>query len=149
MGKEARTIMLTAGDMKLLEHANQYHIVHAPESASIADITQRSFWSFVATKLKPEDPVRVFAHDKTWMAECLVINSTDTEATVVILHKHDLKPKYLEDEAQNSEMYKVDFVKGPARWRIIRLADNTVIRSHFESEAAAKKELNDYVKMVA
>jgi hypothetical protein len=128
-----REVSLLPSRMKNAEFARNTWSVQLEQGYTLQDCCQPKFWAHVAISLKPLDRIDVFAEDRTFYAELLVLNSDRAWATVHVLSFHDLTKATTNLAKDVRGDYQVTF-KGPKGWCVIRSADNAMIQEKLHSE---------------
>lgn len=142
-------VYMTSGRMKLAEHARQAHVVTIPQGVSLETALEPAFWSHVAQQVRPRDRIELWAEDRAWFADAVVVSASRLAVTLMVLAKVslDAAPPALPASVANSNFH-IDYGGGVDLWRVIRNADSMVMASGM-SQAEAERWMADHVAAVA
>ena len=133
--------------MKEADFERQTYFAKAHENTRPEDLLSRSYWSHVATRLKPWDKVEVVADDGTWWAEFLVLEAGRTWAKVEMLrHKSLTSSDVSESQATAMLPYEVVHRGTDSKWSVIRKSDRAVMHEGEETQGGAIDWLNERLK---
>lgn len=119
-------------------HHLQAQFVALPEYGTAPeDVLVPSYWMHYARRLTPGAFIRVMPEGMTWIGDYVVIACDEYTATLKLVHMANLSDQAIKkDKAAD---FKIDRV---SRWvRVIRKADDKVVRGNFTSEQDAQKWL--------
>lgn len=117
---------MTSGRMKLAEHARNVHIVSVPAGVAFDEVSVPSYWAHVAHQIKPKDRLELWAEDRSWFADAIVVKASRLEV-------HIRKVAYLdmdaaaEPVAARKDGYHVDFGGPVDMYRVIRNGDARIM----------------------
>ena len=117
---------MTSGRMKLAEHARNVHIVSVPVGVTFDEVAVASYWAHVAHQIKPKDRLELWAEDRSWFADAIVVKASRLEV-------HIRKVAYLdmdaaaEPVAARKDGYHVDFGGPVDMYRVIRNGDARIM----------------------
>ncbi len=66
---------MSSGRMKLAEHARNVHVVSVPAGVTLEQAMVPAFWAHVAHMIKPKDRFELWAEDRSWFADVIVIKA--------------------------------------------------------------------------
>lgn len=130
------------------EFVRNQHIADAAPGTQPQDLEEPTFWAHVAVKLKARDRVEVWTDDNAWIAECVVLAASRTDAIVKVLGVWELNGHQVALDRKDTALkaYRVDFRGHFEKWGVIRKADNVVVHTQAATEGAAytwlKERLN-------
>ena len=108
-------------------------------------LSDASYWSHIADKLRPFDRIEVYAEDGAYWAELLVISAARLSAKVIELRKKDLDGVGMVSEPG----FEVQW-KGPHhKHAVVRMKDKTALQSGFASKEDAMAWLASNSKTLA
>lgn len=120
---------------QIAEHVRTHYAATIPAGVDVDDLLEKTFWSHLASKLRPWDRIEAIAEDGAFYAELLVLSATSADANVVLLNKLKL---------QTIAPGEVDLLRGfavshtPAtQWRVVRKSDNREVASGLKSRDEA------------
>mgnify|MGYP001164639257 CR=1 FL=1 len=120
----------------------------SPEAgATIDDVMRPEYTANVAGALKQWDVVEVRPDDETYYAELLVKTAERTGATFWLIHFVELAPKV--GAAQESDPFAVSWGGPHQKHRVVRKADNEVLKHGFSSAEDARLWAIEHAKTVA
>jgi hypothetical protein len=130
---EERAVQLKDPRMKQQEFSRVWWVITVEEGTTRKDIQKSEFWTQVAIKLKPYDRLEIRSDDGMFFAEYLVMTAGRTAATVKELSWIELSSK---STPVGSEYYEK--WRGPHHlWCVLRLSDNEVMATNYESKDLA------------
>lgn len=138
---------ITQGRIKLAEHARNVHVVTVPHGTKFDDCLDPVFWSHVAAGFRFRDRVEMWAEDKSWFAEAVVLDASRLDAKIVVLNKLELGAPVVAETLAikiSKSGYHADYGGGVDLWRVVRDADSRVMTSGL-SQAAAEQWIRDHV----
>jgi len=110
--------------MRLAEHVQVKWVAIANAGDTVEDVLHEEYFSHHAANFDVKQcpgRIDVFASDRSWMLELLILASGRNWAKVHLLHKHPLPASGLETE---TERYRTEHL-GYGRFRVIRISDST------------------------
>jgi hypothetical protein len=137
---------LSPSQIQLAEFATRHHVVTLPIGTPFEDVLQTIWWSNVTDRLRVCDKVDVFDAKGTFYAELLVravaqscpIHGSKGGVRVQIL-------RYIELDSPEKPIKPVEHsieFRGPAElWRVIRIRDGAVVRSHLDNREIAERHV--------
>lgn len=135
---------MTSGRMKLAEHARQTHLAVVPPDVTLDKALLPEFWTHVAHQVRPRDRIELWAEDRAWMADCVVVSSSRTGVVVKVLARLDLEAMPAVSDRVARSGYHVDYGGGVDLWRVIRDADSMVMVTGL-SQAEAQRWMDEHV----
>lgn len=124
---------LAPGSMALFEQVSLRHDALIPTGVKPEQMERPDFWAHHATKLQPLAEIRARAEDGTWIAYCVVLDTSRNWAKVKILEVHHLTTADVA-LSQASETEVRAFIdahrvvhRGPHKWSVVRIADKSVL----------------------
>jgi hypothetical protein len=142
-----RTITALGADRwQLLEHRNPGGWCCVPHGTTVEDLLAPAFWAHVARHLRPSTTLQVHWDDGTRFCELYVLAAGRNWASMSLLRDHELTKPHIPAKANS---YDVSF-NGPVdKFRVTRRPDNAVIQAGFDSELAARRWLEEYLRKLA
>lgn len=113
------------------------------------DFNDPVFLSHVARYLRPGDIIEVRAEDLTYFAELFVHDATNNSVRVEILREKTLKTAASLTGGAHMKGYRIAWGGLQEKFRVIRDADNRVIKGGFANEGEALMFLQSYQRSVA
>lgn len=140
-----RSPVLGPGRMKLAEYDRQEWIVDLEYGVTRQDVLRQDFWAHYAQMMKPYDHIECRSADDTWVSFLRVIAVERTSAKVFEMHFYSLEAPKL---APVDRLHEVQW-KGPThRHSVIRLADQTMVKSGFQSKEDAETWMAEHEKAI-
>jgi hypothetical protein len=142
-----KDFIIRHGDLKLFEFTNNLWRCVAPSGCTPQDLENPAIWSPVAKDLAPYDTIKVIAHDQTWYAELLVLDSLTTFARIKVLNVINLPPRLSDEEkaiplGYNIRRADVDDAQGG--WVVEREEDGHMLARGLPDYEAARRALVDH-----
>jgi len=136
------TVALLGKSLKESVHARQsFFITLRPEDGPEV-LLDPKFWVHVSKRLKPGDHIEVLAETMEWAADLIVREAGDFGAKVAFYHG---PVKLANDAAIDApEEFEVKWAGPSAKFRVIRKADNKVLREEFPSKEDAATWLKNH-----
>jgi len=119
-------------------------VADLPNSVTLEEAMEPSYWAHTAERMNPGDHIRVRAEDGSWIAYLIVVYCERTYARVVL----DRVVKLGTDTSIpiTSLKHRVEW-KGPLhKHSVIRLSDSEMIRDGFRTREEAAVWLSDHEK---
>lgn len=117
---------MTSGRMKLAEHARNVHIVSVPVGVTFDDVSVPSYWAHVAHQIKPKDRLELWAEDRSWFADAIVVKASRLEVHIRAVAYLDMDA-VAEPAAARKDGYHVDFGGPVDLYRVIRNGDARIM----------------------
>jgi hypothetical protein len=134
---------LTVDRFKEAEYTRRVWSMTPAENTEVDHLLKPEYWSLVAAKLNPTDRIEVVAEDNSWFADLLVISAGGNWAKVKLLRHVPLNDS--EDDANlGSSQFKVMYGGVKAKHKVVRNADNVVMKDGFPTKAEAIKWMQEY-----
>lgn len=124
------------------EYKQNVWVVNAPEEVKREDLTRPDFWSHIASQLRRNDEIKVFAEDGSYFAHILVMGADRTWANVRELAFHKLTREDITEAV--SDDYDVK-LRGPKRWSVIRKSDREVLQENMHTKDDAERWLSHHI----
>ena len=160
MDENIATPQLDPERFKLQEFESNDYVVTIESGITREQLLDPAFFAHVAAKLRPYNEIRVRCDDGTIYARLLILTCDRTWARCRVLEWHDLTSRDVAQtqatavespavaDADPANRFRIEN-KGPhVKWRIVRIADNAVVREKEETKAAAQAWLNDYLRVI-
>lgn len=130
------------------EYVRNTHVADAAPKTQPQDLENPTYWAHVATKLKARDRIEVWTDDNAWMAECVVLAASRTDAIVKVLGAWDLNGHQVATDRNDSELqaYRVEYRGHFEKWGVIRKVDNALVHSQEATEGGAYGWLKERLK---
>ncbi len=145
MTETSKVIPFRPGSCQLAEHKYRRHNVTVP--TAVANLENHELWTHVAVTLSPGDSVRVLAEDFSMVAELIVTFRQGTVAKLVQVWRKDLEA--VDQSADAVEGKFVVRLRGPKKWCIVNNETSEVVKELIPTQAAAFKELEEYLRALA
>ncbi|MGE0231430.1 MAG: hypothetical protein AB7O39_03165 [Flavobacteriaceae bacterium] len=132
---------------KLAEYVrNTWHVTPKPEDEP-KDLLDPKWWVHVSQNLKAGDRIEAFAETREWYAEGVVLDAGVWGAKIALT----LGPVKLANDAvvEAPEEYAVQWGGPSAKWRVVRVADKTVLRDQLGSKEEAASYIKSHRKAMA
>lgn len=117
---------MTSGRMKLAEHARNVHIVSVPAGVAFDEVAVPSYWAHVAHQIKPKDRLELWAEDRSWFADAIVVKASRLEVHIRKVAYLDMDAA-VETVAARKDGYHVDFGGPVDMYRVIRNGDARIM----------------------
>jgi hypothetical protein len=111
------------------------------------DLKDPNYWAHVALKLKVGDRIDACAETGEWYAQLVVRKCDRISAVVGFIHLVEFNEN-VEPMEEDSE-YEVMWAGQHHKWRIMRVADNEVVKHGFETREDARQGIREYLKALA
>lgn len=134
--------------MVLAENARRPWLVYAPADTEPDDLLSPAFWAHNAARFTRLDAIEVWAEDMSWYAELRVLDSGNNWAKVHRKELHQLQALVPEDSATLLAGHTVKWGGPFAQYRVIRDADQHVLKDKFAIKGDAYAWLANYGKTV-
>jgi hypothetical protein len=143
-----RAPIITQGRMKLAEYERNDWIANVEYGVTTNDIQDPSFWSLMASQLKPYDHIEARAEDGAWIAYLIVTGCDRTWARVAVDRIVQLTTS---DVALTQAVVKHEVLwKGPQlKYSVIRLSDSENIKSGFQTRPEANQWQSEHERTTA
>lgn len=112
-------------------------------------LIEPQYWAHVSAKMRPWDHIEVRSEDGSYFAELLVQDAGRLFAKVAVLRKHDLRAIDVGEADAVSTGHEIKHAGPYAKWRVIRLADKSMLKDKFETKGAAQSWLAEHLKGLA
>ncbi len=133
----------------LVEHKEQALHLQVDIGVDPEDMLPVAYWTHIAQQLLPFTHVHAYAEDGSWYAEFLVREVGQNWAKVALLRKVMLEKISPERRIVILPGHTVAWGGTFCKWRVIREADNSVLRDKFNTEGDAYSWLTEYAKSIA
>lgn len=139
---------LLRSKMMVASHARTVHVAYIEYGATKEKLLEPDFWKHVSTSLRIGDRIELYCEAGTFYGEAIVLNTGVSAALIKILNWHELTGYDDREPAQDPlrDQYIVKWGNPTTQWRIIRTADNEVVKEHLPTKEVAYRELDDYIK---
>lgn len=117
---------MTDGRVKLADHARNVHVVSVPVGVTINDLLVPSYWAHVARKIKPRDRLELWAEDRAWFADAIVVKASRLDVTIRVVSHLDLDAVPVHAPSRR-DGYHVDYGGSVDQYRVIRDGDSQVM----------------------
>lgn len=117
---------MSSGRMKLAEHARNVHVVSVPAGTSKDDVLVPSYWAHVAHQIKPKDRMELWAEDRSWFADAIVVKASRLEVHLRTVSYLDMDA-VAEPVAARKDGYHVDYGGPVDLYRVVRDGDAKVM----------------------
>lgn len=141
-----RRIRLNSQDMQLTEGQQSMYTATPPAGTTREDVLDPSFWTHVATRVRPMTEVTVIPKDGAWYGKYFVRYADRTSARVAELMYQKLEVVTAADI--DNDMFGVDFTTGQ-QFFVFRKADKTVLQESFQNKEDAVQWMHDHMKAMA
>jgi hypothetical protein len=144
---------ITTGRIKLAEFSRNVHVAVAPKGVALKDALDPVFWANVAQQFKPKDRIELWAEDRAWFADLIVVAASRLSVEARVLNKLILDAQSDKEAVATSTGYHVDWGGSVDLHRVIRDADGAVmtlglsrteadqwIKDHLAAQAGKKPE---------
>lgn len=135
--------------VSLVEHKEQALHIQVPYGIEPRDMLPVAYWTHIAQQLTPFTHIHAYAEDGAWYAEFMVRDNGVNWAKVALLREVRLEKINPERRIVILPGHTVGWAGTFSKWRVIRDADNQVLRSNFATEGEAYAWLSEYAKSVA
>lgn len=126
-----QNMKLLQGQLKQTEFVRTSYSAAPEVGTTQDDILAPEFWAHVAKQFKPGDRIEVKPEGADWLVELYVLKVDVHGLHSVVLNRYELTAVKVE---ANDDEYEVKF-GGADKWRVIRLADKTVMVKGLASRA--------------
>lgn len=136
---------VTQPRIKLAEFVRNVHVVTAPMGWTVDDALNPVNWAHVALQMKPRDRIELWAEDRAWFAELLVVKASRLDVHCAVLSRLDLGVKVRDEAVVSITGYHADYGGPVDMWRVIRDADGQAMTSGL-TEDEAEQWIKDHVE---
>lgn len=146
MTEKKRNVQIIPARLQLAEFQRQDWVANAEFGTTVNDIMEPSYWSHVASLMKPYDHIEVRAEDGTWIAYLVVMSCDRTWARVAL----DREMKLTTKDVSLSQAVKHEIAwKGPQhKHAVIRLSDSQMIKAGFDNKEEARTWMVEHERTV-
>lgn len=114
----------------------------------LADVLIPTYWAHVAKQFAANTRIEAIPADNTWFAELIVRNKGPEGVTVAVLRYTDFNEVQASAKPEaGAGAFRIGHTSSD-KWRVVRLADKTVVASGFDTRAAAETWLADNEQLV-
>lgn len=117
-----------------------------PAGVTLEDVLKPEYWAHVARVLRPLAKICIFPEDGSWEAELRVRDAGDRWANVSLI-RH--QPWGAKSDIAADGRFRIEWAGPHHKYRILRLADQTVMESGFTTKEAAYARLPELLKKAA
>lgn len=135
--------------VSLAEHKEQVWHIQVPTGIDPQDMLPVAYWTHIAQQLTPFAHIHAYAEDGAWYAHFLVRDNGTNWAKVALLQETRLEKISPDRRVVILPGHTVGWAGTFAKWRVVRDADNQVLRANFNTEGDAYAWLSEYAKSVA
>lgn len=118
---------MSSGRMKLAEHARSVHVVSVPVGVTLEQAMAPDFWAHVAHQIKPKDRLEMWAEDRSWFADAIVVKASRLEVHIRTVHYLNLDGAAAEPAPVRKNGYHVDYGGPVDLHRVVRDGDAKVM----------------------
>lgn len=129
---EKRPVRIFEGNLREAEYARTVYNLTAKPGEAPEDYTQPESFAHVTRKLKAGDRIEITAEDNTWFAVVLML-TVQPLVRAELLEKHEFEA----DATKAYEGYEAKWAGRHAKWRVLRISDNTVMVEQLETKSEA------------
>lgn len=150
-GEPKKVRPASAERLGLAEHKELHYHYEVEAGVEPEDLLSVAHWTHIAAQLRQFTQINAWAEDLRWYAEFLVIDVGANWAKVVMKKGSVTKIEKLDPQRKVVMLPGHTVAHGGtfAKWRVIRDADNMVLRDKFATEGDAYGWLADYAKSIA
>jgi hypothetical protein len=112
--------------MKLGEYARNVHTVSVPVGMSLEQVMVPSEWAHVAHQIKPKDRLELWAEDRSWFADAIVVKASRLEVHIRAVTYIDMDA-VAEPVVTRKDGYHVDYGGPVDQYRVIRNGDARIM----------------------
>ena len=131
------TQRLHFGRLNLAEHSWRHWSANIPEGVELKEILQEDFWTHYHKQIRPMDIVTAMREDGAWEAWLRVMFVSPAGVKMEIMFSKEYDTIDEQEAATLSDIYDVKWGGPSAKFRVIRLSDNTVIKDGFHPKSEA------------
>ena len=138
---------LAEADLSLTEHTQNLYTVKAPVGTTREEVLESVFWGHVARKLSPMSEIRIMPKDGAWYGVYLVLYADNLNVSIKELQHYileDVDPADLDSDA-----FFIEWGSPAVKFRVIRKADNSVMKDQLKTKNDAIKWMADNLKSAA
>lgn len=144
---ERKVEQLNPARMREAQYDQTVYFAKAHANTTPEDLLDPSYWSHVASHLRPWSEVKVVADDGAWWAHYIVLEAGRTWARVHMLLKASLTSSDVSaSQAAVMAPYDVVFRGEHSRWSVVRKSDREVIHEGEGTQGGAIDWLNERLK---
>lgn len=129
-----RPVRIMEGELQTAEYARSHFVLTAPPGSTPEDFLEAETFAHVAgRKVKANDILEVWAEDRTWRAEIVIVECREMVVQAALLQRNDFQPV----TGKEYEAFDPQYAGPTARWRVLRKSDRAVMVDKLESKSAA------------
>ncbi len=144
---ERKVTPCDATRIKPVEYQRTAYLYTAHEGTRPDDLLEPEHFAHVSTQLRPRDVIEAWAHDGSWMAEFVVLESGRNWTRVAKLGEHFFTARDTAmTQASGLEPYKIEYTGPASLWRVVRKADNQILHEGEQTQEGAAFWLTEHLK---
>lgn len=133
--------------LKGVEYLRSDYLYTAYEGTRPDDLLAPEHFAHVSTQLRPRDRIEAWAHDGTWMAEFVVLESgRNWTRTAKVGEFYFTARDTAITQASVLDPYLIEYTGPSTLWRVVRKADKQVLHDGEQTQEAAITWLAEHVK---
>lgn len=136
--EERKVRAMEASNITLAEFKREHYLCTAFEGTRPEDLLKTEYWATVSNQLRPRARLEAWAHDGTWMAEFVVLESGRSWARLQMLAAYYFTAAdTAQSQAAKLNPYLIEF-KGPSLlWCVIRKSDMRMLKDNEQTMEGA------------
>ena len=143
------TSSLTESRRQFAEQWRNVHAINPELGTTLEDMTKSSYWAHVGKMLRPWDKIEVRAEDGSFYAEFIVRDAGRNWAKVELVFSHTFTVPGVTEQTAVDNGFTVKYAGPHAKYRVLRKADNSVMRDGFVTQADAEQWVREHIKSLA
>jgi hypothetical protein len=144
---ERKVTPADATRIKQVEFLRQDYLYTAYQGTRPDDLLEPEHFAHVSTQLRPRDRIEAWAHDGTWMAIFVVLESGRNWARTAKLGEYFFTARDTAiSQASALDPFKIEYTGPSSLWRIVRRSDNQILHEGEQTEDAALGWLSEHLK---
>ncbi len=134
------------GDVKLMEQMHNSWALFLPSHYNQGQVEDQKTWTFMATRFKDMDEVRVTAEDGSWIAKAIIRRTVSMEINVQVYDWIELSAPMIAKEIEIGEDYVIRHFGAVRKFAVCNKANGTVVKEGFNTQVQAIKYVTDHIQ---
>jgi len=132
---------LQSGRLKLAEQVVVMRHIHFTNDVTVEDIESPEYWTHVGHTITANDRFTGTTDDGTRLIEGVILACGKQYAIAKVLQEYRLDAV---PERHGKQNFKAEYAGAYDKWRVIRIADNEVMRAGFQAQREAVRWIDSH-----
>lgn len=137
------------GDVKTQEQMHNNWACFLPSHYNQDQVEDKKTWTFMATRFKDLDLIRVTAEDGSWVAMAVIRRTVTMEINVQIYDWIELSAPQIAKEIMIGDEYVIRHFGTVRKFAVCNFQDGTVVKEGFNTQVQAIKYVTDHIQSAA